>query len=357
VLKIDLHTHILPERWPSWAQRSGYPGWIELEHMAHAPGAPCGARMVRTGPGGERVAFRDVSENCWNPAARLRDCDDCGVQAQVLSTVPVMFSYWARPADAYDLSRLLNDHIAEVVRAHPSRFAGLGTVPLQEPDLAVRELERCVRELGMAGVQIGTHVNGDNLDSPRLGPVFDAAAALDACIFVHPWEMLGKERMSRYWMQWLVGMPAETCLAICSVLFSGLLDRLPSLRLGFAHGGGSFPGTCGRIDHGYHARPDLCAIDCPRPPRGFLRDPAAGRPARFYVDSLTHDFGALRLLLEVMGPERVALGSDYPFPLGEPCPGQMIEEANGLDAATKARLLRGTALEFLGIAGEALGRS
>ncbi len=292
--------------------------------------------------------FREIGHNCWDPAVRIAECDACGVDVQVLSTVPVMFSYWAKPQDAYDLSRLLNDDIAEKARAHRDRFVGLGTIPLQSPELAVRELERCVKELGMAGVQIGTHVNGDNLDDPKLLPIFEAAARLGAAVFVHPWDMLAKERMPKYWLRWLVGMPAETCLAICSVLFSGLLDRLPSLRIAFAHGGGAFPGTIGRIEHGHTARPDLVAVDSARAPREWLADPTTGRPARFWVDSLTHDADALRSLVRLMGPERVALGSDYPFPLGEACPGQMIEEMPDLSNETKALLLGGAAMEFLG---------
>lgn len=342
MLKVDLHTHILPRTWPDWTAKSGYPGWIRLEH--HKPGL---ARMMR----GEQ-AFREICANCWDPDLRLRECDACSVDVQVLSTVPVMFSYWAKSQDAYDLSRLLNDHIAGVAREHPKRFIGLGTVPLQAPDLAAREMERCVRELGMAGVQIGTHVNGDNLDDPDLLPVFEAAAELGAAVFVHPWDMLGRERMSRFWLPWLVGMPAETCLAICSVLFSGLLDRLPALRMAFAHGGGAFCGTIGRIEHGFHVRPDLVATQTRRSPRQWLADPAAGQPARFWVDSLTHDADALRHLIRLMGPQRVAMGSDYPFPLGEPCPGQMIEQMGDLSERAKALLLGGAACEFLGVAPE-----
>lgn len=328
-LRIDLHTHILPERWPDLAARYGYGGFVSLEHHA-----PCRARMVIDGK-----PFREITDNCWDPARRLAECDRDRVRVQVLSTVPVMFSYWARPADGLDLARLLNDHLAAVVAAHPRRFIGLGTLPMQDAGLAVPELERCVRELGLAGVQIGTHVNGMDLDHPSLFPVFEAAAALGAAVFVHPWDMLGKERMTRYWLPWLVGMPTETCLAICAVMFGGVLERLPALRIGFAHGGGSFPGTWGRIAHGFVARPDLVAVNNPVPPERYL--------GRFYLDSLTHDPEMLRHLLRLVGADRVALGSDYPFPLGESPPGQMIDGMTDLSAPIRERLLAGTALEFL----------
>lgn len=284
--------------------------------------------------------FREIESNCWDPAVRLEECERAGIQVQVLSTVPVMFSYWAKPKDALDLSRLLNEHLAGVIRDHPARFAGLGTVPLQDPDLAARELERCVRDLGLQGVQIGTHVNDWNLDQPALFPFFQRAQELGAALFVHPWDMLGKERLSKYWLGWLVGMPAEVSLAICSMIFGGVLERLPKLRIAFAHGGGSFPGTLGRIERGFLGRPDLVAVDNPVNPRAYL--------GRFYVDSLVHDQDMLRHLLKLVGPERVALGSDYPFPLGEPVPGALIESLPELTPQIRERLMSGTALEFLG---------
>lgn len=328
MLKIDCHTHILPPKWPDFKQRYGYGGFVRLDH--HRAG--CARMMV------DDRFFREIDSNCWDPTVRLKECDALGVHVQVLSTVPVMFSYWAKPADADDLSRLLNDHIAEVVANAPKRFIGLGTLPLQDPDRAIRELERCMGELGMAGVQIGSHVNDWNLDQPELFPIFQAAERLGAAIFVHPWDMLGKERMRKYWFPWLIGMPTESTLAICSLIFSGVLEKLPKLRIAFAHGGGSFPGTLGRIAHGFAARPDLCAVDNPVDPREYIE--------RIYLDSLVHDPRQLSLILDMFGPERIAMGTDYPFPLGEDQPGALIASL-GLNRTVEERLLAGTALEWL----------
>jgi aminocarboxymuconate-semialdehyde decarboxylase len=329
--KIDLHTHILPREWPDLCARYGGDGWVRLEHT----GGGCARMMI-----GDRC-FREVQDTAWDPARRLADCDAHGVRVQVLSTVPVMFSYWAKPAHALDLSKLLNDHIAGVCRAHPERFAGLGTIPMQDARMAVGELQRCVTELGLAGVQIGSNVQGRNLDDPEVFGVFEAAAAIGAAVFVHPWEMLGRDRMSRYWLPWLVGMPAETALAICSLIFGGVLDRLPDLRVGFAHGGGAFAFILGRLEHAFRKRPDLVRVNDIDNPRTYLD--------RIYLDSAVHDPEALRFLIRTVGAERIALGSDYPFALGEERPGALIESMDDLPAATKQRLLCSTALDFLGL--------
>jgi len=319
---IDIHTHVLPAELPR-----GSP--IRLEHVDASR-----ARMVRE----DGTLFREIGRTCWDPEERLRECDAAQVGVQVLSTVPALFSYGAPAEQTNDLARFLNDHIARLCHARPRRFAGLGTLPLQAPELAIRELARCM-EIGLAGVQIGSHVNAWNLSDPALFPVFSRAAELGAAVFVHPWDMMGEERMQKYWLPWLVGMPAECSLAICSVIFGGVLERLPSLRIAFAHGGGAFPGTLGRIEHAFAARPDLMAADNPHPPAKYLR--------RIYVDSLVHSRRALHLILATFGHERVAIGSDYPFALGEAPPGAVVESMN-LQPAVLDRLRAGTALEWLG---------
>jgi aminocarboxymuconate-semialdehyde decarboxylase len=283
--------------------------------------------------------FREVEDNVWSAEKRIEECKDFGVNVQVLSTVPVMFSYWAKPYDCAETSKFLNHGIAEVVEKFPKRFVGLGTVPMQDTNLAIKELERC-KQIGLVGIQIGSNVNQLNLGEPQFFDFFKRCEELGMAIFVHPWEMMGEADMSKYWLPWLVGMPAETSRAICSLIFSGTLEKCKNLRICFAHGGGSFPFTIGRIEHGFEVRPDLCAIDNPHNPRSYL--------GKFWLDSLVHDAELLDRLVNLAGAEKIALGTDYPFPLGESQPGKMIE-ASGFDEETKAKLLHGAALEWLNL--------
>ena len=333
VRSVDIHTHILPETWPDFAKKFGYgtEKFLRIEHQDS-----CCARLFK----GDTF-FRAIESNCWDSGTRIAECDEHGINVQVLSTVPVMFSYWARAEHTHEIAQFLNDDLAATVQAHPNRFIGLGTVPMQDPERACVELERCIKELGFAGVQIGTNVNQKNLSDPLFYPFFEHAAALGAAIFVHPWDIMGAESMERYWLPWLVGMPAETSRAICSFIFGGLFERLPSLRVAFAHGGGSFPSTVGRIEHGYNVRPDLCAIDNQVNPRSYL--------GKFYLDSLVHDSDVLVSLIKLIGHDKIALGTDYPFPLGELQPGQLIHSLPDVADDVKARLLSGTALEWLGL--------
>ncbi len=334
MLKIDVHTHILPRDIPRWKDRFGYGGFITLDHYQ-----PCCARMVRD----DGVSFREVDENCWSAAKRIDECDASGVNVQVLSTVPVMFSYWAKAADGAEMARFLNDHIAEIVVAFPKRFIGLGTLPMQDTELAIRELERC-KEIGLVGVQIGTNVNQINLGEPQFVEFFAACERLGIAVFVHPWDMMGEKDMQKYWLPWLVGMPAEVSRAICSLIFSGTLERLPNLRICFAHGGGAFPSTLGRIEHGFDVRPDLCAVNNPHSPRKYL--------SKMYFDSLVHEPATLDYLINLVGADHIAMGSDYPFPLGEAEPGKLIETC-GYDDEITASLLHGSALCWLNLEREA----
>jgi aminocarboxymuconate-semialdehyde decarboxylase len=329
ILTIDIHTHILPENIPNWAAKFGYGGFINLEHHK-----PCCARMMQDGK-----FFREVEDNCWSAEKRMQECNHHHVDVQVLSTVPVMFSYWAKPHDCLEVSKFLNDHIAEIVERYPKRFIGLGTIPLQAPELAIKELERC-RQIGLKGIQIGSHVNEWNLNDAHLFSVFQACQELNMAVFVHPWDMMGQEKMQRYWLPWLVGMPAETSLAICSMIFGGIFERLPKLKVAFAHGGGSFPATIGRIEHGFNCRPDLVAIDNKVNPREYL--------GKFWIDSLVHDPMMLIYIVELFGADKVALGTDYPFPLGELEPGHLIRSSD-FTKDIKEELLSGAALKWLGM--------
>lgn len=329
--KIDIHTHIMPEKMPNWTQKFGYGEFIHLEYCN------CKACMMK----GDKL-FREVEDNCFKEEIRLKDMDATNVTIQVLSTIPVLFNYWARPADGHETARFFNDHIAETVSREPKRFIGIGTVPLQDIDRAITEMERCVTELKMPGLQIGSNINGKNLSDPVFTPFWEAAEKLGCSIFIHPWEMMGENQMQKYWLPWLVGMPAETARAICSLIFGGVFEAFPKLRFAFAHGGGSFPFTIGRIEHGFDVRPDLVAVDNPLSPRSYL--------GKFWIDSLVHDPKTMNYLLEVMGRDFICLGSDYPFPLGEHHPGKMIEEMQ-LDLETKEQLLYKNAIEWLGLDG------
>jgi aminocarboxymuconate-semialdehyde decarboxylase len=313
---------------PNWMEKFGYGEFIHLEHNN------CQACMMK----GDKV-FRVVEENCFDETVRIKEMDETDVTVQVFSTIPVLFNYWAKAADGLETSRFFNDHIAETVSKQPSRFIGIGTVPLQDTGLAIAEMERCVTQLKMPGLEIGSNVNGKNLSEKEFFPFYEAAEKLGCALFVHPWEMMGEQNMQQYWLPWLVGMPGETSRAICSMIFGGVFEKFPKLRVAFAHGGGSFPFTIGRIEHGFDVRPDLVAVDNNVNPRNYL--------GKFWVDSLVHDKKALNYLIDVMGEDSICLGSDYPFPLGEQHPGKLIEKMK-LEKKISKKLLQRNAENWLG---------
>lgn len=326
---IDTHTHIIPKQLPDFAKQFGYGDFITLDH--HAPGK---AWMMQ---GGSR--FREILANCWDPEIRLAEMEAHQADMQVICTIPVMFSYWAKAADGLELSRFLNDDIAATVNKYPSKFIGLATVPLQDPAMAIKELERCMKN-GYRGVQIGSNVNNLNLGEPQFNEFFAACENLGAAILVHPWQMMGQEHMGKYWLPWLVGMPAEISRAICSMIFGGVFEKYKNLKVCFAHGGGSFLPTISRIEHGWDCRPDLVAIDNPMNPKTYL--------GKFWVDSHVCDHKMLQYIIDLVGADKVVQGSDYPFPLGEAVPGELVRTAP-LSAAEKEKIMGSSAKSWLGI--------
>jgi aminocarboxymuconate-semialdehyde decarboxylase len=326
---IDTHTHIIPKHIPDFTKQFGYGDFITLDH--HQPGR---AWMMQ---GDKR--FREITDNCWDPEVRIREMKEHQADMQVICTIPVMFSYWAEPKDTLEISRFLNDDIAATLSRYPDHFIGLATVPMQDTALAVAELERCMKN-GFRGVQIGSNVNNLNLNEARFDEFFAACESLNAAVLIHPWQMMGQEHMSKYWLPWLVGMPAEISRAICSMIFGGVFEKYKDLKVCFAHGGGSFLPTIGRIEHGWDCRPDLVAIDNSVNPREYL--------GRFWVDSHVCDHKMLQYVIDLVGADKIVQGSDYPFPLGEAVPGELVRTAP-ISEQDKAKIMNGSARSWLGL--------
>ena len=313
---------------PKWTEKFGYGNFIHLED-SNKEGF---ARMMQ----GDRF-FREIEANCWDEHIRMDEYDESGVSVQVVCTIPVMFSYQAKPKDALELGRFLNNHIADLVTHFPKKFIGLCTVPMQDVDFAIMELERA-KSIGHVGVQIGSNINSLNLDDPRFFPFFEACDRLGMAILIHPWDMMGKADMEKYWLPWLVGMPAEVSRAACSMIFGGVFERLPHLRVLFSHASGAFLATLGRIEHGFNCRPDLVAIENKINPREYV--------GKFWVDSITHDERLLKYVLEMQGSKRICMGTDYPFPLGDLKFGEYMKDI-GLDKSELADIFHGSAMSWL----------
>jgi aminocarboxymuconate-semialdehyde decarboxylase len=329
VTVVDLHTHFFPEQWPDLSERFGTPDWpwMRRDDADHA-----------TVMMGDRE-FRSITSACWDPAVRLADMDRDGVDVQIVSATPVLFAY-GRPAEhATECARIFNDSLLELCEGGAGRLVPIGQVPLQDTDLACRELERCLAD-GMKGVEIGNHVGDRDLDDDGLVTFLTHCASLGASVFVHPWDMFGGCRLEDWMLGWTVAMPAETQLSLNRMILGGAFDRLPAdLRICFAHGGGSFTFLLGRLENAWHRR-ELVRGHSTAPPSTYLD--------RFEVDSAVYDQRALRYLVDVMGDDSVLLGSDYPFPLGEEHVGQVIRSC-AFDHDVEARLLGGNALRFLGL--------
>ncbi len=329
MLKIDMHTHIIPKHLPDWTKKFGYGDFIYLQHNENKT-----ADMMQGGQ-----FFRRIEENCWDENIRIKEYENFHTQVQVVCTIPVMFSYNAKVKDCVEISQFLNDHIADLVVRYPKNYIGLATIPMQDPEAAIQELERA-KKIGFAGIQIGSNINDENLGDEKFFPIFEACERLGMAIMIHPWQMMGFNSMKKYWLPWLVGMPAETSRAACSMIFAGVLEKLPKLRVCFSHAGGSFLPTLGRIEHGFNCRPDLVAIDNPVNPREYV--------GKFWVDCITHDIDLLKYILKMQGSKRICLGSDYPFPLGDMEIGKFIEESD-LSPAIVEDIFCNSTMEWLAL--------
>jgi aminocarboxymuconate-semialdehyde decarboxylase len=327
--RIDLHTHVVPPRWDDWAARFGGGRWPRLQ-----PKDACRATLMT----GDQF-FRDIDDRSWDPGRRVEDMDRLGVDVQVLSPPPVMFCYWAEAKATQAFARLQNENVAAIAARHPRRFVGMATVPLQDTALAIAELRHAREELALSSVEIGTCPGGRDFDDPALFDFFAACRDLGVAIFVHPaTPLVGQERLTKYYFPLIVGNPLETALAVSKLIFGGVLERLPDLRICFAHGGGAFPFTLARLDHGWKVRPEGPAA-IPRAPRDYAR--------QIYVDSLTLSGENLRFVVDVLGAERVVIGSDYPFDMGEADPVGFLAGA-GLPPAVRDAIASANAIRFLG---------
>jgi aminocarboxymuconate-semialdehyde decarboxylase len=326
---VDVHTHLVPKGWPDLAVACGGADWPWLRIDSER------AAMIMVGDS----EFRPVGPQTWDPATRRADMDADGIDLQVVSPTPVFFAY-DRPADqAVKVARIFNDLTLETL-AGDNRLIPFCQVPLQDPDAACEELDRCLAA-GHAGVEIGNHVGDRDLDDAGIVAFLTHCAEVGAPVLVHPWDMPGSPRLDRWMARWLTGMPAETHLSLLAMILGGSFDRLPpSLRICFAHGGGSFAFWLGRLENAWHRRGDVVRGSSLHAPSHYLD--------RFFVDTVVFEPSALRLLVDTVGEDQLIVGSDYPYPLGERPVGEVVHKAGFLTDGQRHKLLSANAVRYLG---------
>ncbi|RSM51859.1 aminocarboxymuconate-semialdehyde decarboxylase [Amycolatopsis sp. WAC 01376] len=326
---IDIHTHYVPNGWPDLRADAGPDApWLRAETESEA--------MIMMGD----KEFRRIGADCWNAETRLLDMDADGVRTQVVSPTPAFFNYGRTGEQAGRIARIFNDLALEIVAPAPDRLIPFCQVPLQDPDAACRELERCLAA-GHRGVEIGNHVGDQDLDSAGVETFLQHCASLGVPVFVHPWDMADSPRLDRWMARWLTAMPAETHLSILALVLGGVFDRIDaSLKICFAHGGGSFAFWLGRMENAWHRRNDVIGTS-EFPPSHYLD--------RFHVDSVVFDERALRLLVDTLGAERVMVGSDYPYPLGERPVGEVVRKSGFLSETERQLITSGNAERFLSL--------
>ncbi|MET0739962.1 MAG: amidohydrolase family protein [Candidatus Nanopelagicales bacterium] len=327
---VDVHAHSVPRGWPDLATACGggvdWPSLrIESEREA----------VIMLGD----KEFRRITDASWNADVRLAAMVEDRIHQQVVSPTPVFFCCDRPGEQAAKVATIFNDLALDLCAQAPGRLLPFCQVPLQDPDAACRELDRSLAN-GHVGVEIGNHLGERDLDDEGIVTFLQHCAEVDAPVFVHPWDMPTSPRLDRWMARWLVGMPGETHLSITAMILGGVFDRLPrSLRICFAHGGGSLPYALGRMDNAWRQRPDAV---------GTSKEPPSHYTQRFYVDSVVFDDRTLRFLVDRVGPDRVVVGSDYPYPLGERPAGRVVRDNPLLTDAERTAILSTNAGAFLG---------
>jgi aminocarboxymuconate-semialdehyde decarboxylase len=326
---IDVHNHVVPEKFPRYAGKGANVPWPSMED-AHA----CHKHVMISGK-----VYRTVADGCWSAPRRIEDMGKMGVARQAISPMPELLSYWLPLDDARVMVRYLNDQIAEMIAAAPQRFVGLGAVPLQDGDAAFLELEYVMKTLKFAGVEIASHVNGTSIGDPRFAPFFEACDQMGAAVFVHALRPAGMERLVGAFSEQAVLFPNEIAIACSSMITGGIAARHPKLRIAFSHGGGTMPILLPRLVH---------AWNMVQKTKESLPESPAVIAKRFFYDNVLFDSASVKFLVERFGASQVLVGSDYPFALGEKDPLGRLRNA-GLDEKTVSLIGSTNAKRFLNL--------
>lgn len=326
---IDVHTHIVPEKFPSYRGKGRDVPWPSMAD-AHA----CHKHVMISGK-----LYRTVSDGSWSVPRRIEQMSEMRVTRQVLSPMPELLSYWLPLDDAKVLIRYLNEQIAEMLQAAPERFVGLGCVPLQDTDSAIGELQFLKSDLNFPGVEIASHVNGVSIGDARFEPFFAAAERLGAAIFVHALRPAGQERIVGAFPEQAVCFPGDVALACASMITGGIASRHPKLRIAFSHGGGTMSILMPRLVHAWNNFPKA---------KESLQESPATIARRFYYDELVFEPNAVRFLVETFGESQIVVGTDYPFALGDWKPLETLKKS-GLEERVLTGITSANARRFLGL--------
>ena len=321
---IDIHAHFVPEEYLRLIEAEGEPYAVRLRSDPRGP-------LIVAG----QAAIGPISTHYHDLDVRLKTMDARGVAIHALSLMPPMV-YWADGALGLRLAKSVNDAMAAASRAHPDRFVALATLPMQDPEAAVAEVERAIGEIGCRGIYLGTNVQGKELTDPSFLPVFERIEALRVPIFLHPLNVIGTQRLTNYYLHNLLGNPFDTAVAAANIIFSGLLDRFPKLQICLPHAGGAFPYLIGRLNHGWKVRQECKALK--KSPLSYLR--------RFTYDTISHAPESLDYLIKLVGADRVMMGSDYCFDMGYDQPVKVVT-ALKLNRSDKEKILSGNAARLL----------